>query len=148
MDAALKLSDYVGKISSDLWPFLKTICDYVVKHWHEKDNGIWDVRGGPYHFVYSKVMCWVALDRGITIAQRYGFQGDLRKWNRTCSHIKEEVLKRGWNEKRQSFVQHYDSDALDSSNLLIPLIGFLPFDDPRVISTINSIQRTHIKLVN
>jgi len=141
MDAALKLSDYVGKIDTGLWPFLRNICDYVVIHWQEKDNGIWEVRGGPYHFVYSKVMCWVALDRGITIARRYGFPADLETWQEARSQIKEDVLNRGWNEKKQAFVQHYDTDALDSSNLLIPILGFLPFDDPKVVSTIEVTQR-------
>ncbi len=141
MDAALKLSDYVGKIGTELWPFLRDICNYVVMHWQEKDNGIWEVRGGPYHFVYSKVMCWVALDRGITIARRYGFPADLEGWEESRSNIKEEVLERGWNEKKQAFVQHYDTDALDSSNLLIPILGFLPFDDHRVVSTIEATQK-------
>jgi GH15 family glucan-1,4-alpha-glucosidase len=79
MDAALKLSDYVGKIDASVWPFLKGVCDYVVDHWKDKDSGIWEVRGGPFEFVYSKVMCWIALDRGITIAKRYGFSADLNK---------------------------------------------------------------------
>ncbi len=141
MDAAMKLSDYVGKIDSRLWPFLSDICDYVVEHWKDKDSGIWEVRGGPYHFVYSKVMCWVALDRGITIAKRYGFPSDLKRWEHEKSQIEKEVLKRGWSEKKRSFVQHYDTDALDASNLLIPALGFLPFDDPRVVSTIEATKR-------
>jgi GH15 family glucan-1,4-alpha-glucosidase len=141
MDAALKLSDYVGKIDTVLWPVLRNICDYVIKHWQEPDHGIWEVRGGPYHFVYSKVMCWVALDRGITIARRYGFPADLETWQETRFKIKEEVLNRGWNEQKQAFVQHYETDALDASNLLLPILGFLPFDDPRVVSTIEVTQR-------
>lgn len=141
MDAALKLSDYVGKIDIKLWPFLHNICDYVAEHWQEKDSGIWEVRGGPYHFVYSKVMCWLALDRGMTIAHRYGFPADMTKWKKTASNIRKEVLDKGWNEKKQAFVQHYDTDALDSSNLLMPILGFLPFDDPRIISTVKAIER-------
>jgi len=141
MGAALKLSDYVGKVDSKLWPLLRNICEHVVAHWREKDSGIWEVRGGPHEFVYSKVMCWVALDRGLTIARRYGFPADLKKWEKARSEIKEDVLKKGWNEKKQAFVQHYETDALDSSTLLIPLLGFLPFDDPRVVSTIKAIQQ-------
>jgi len=141
MDAALKLSDYVGKITSEVWPSLRTICDYVVDHWKDRDSGIWEVRDGPYHFVYSKIMCWVALDRGITIAQRYGFPADLKKWKKTRADIREEVLTRGWNERKKAFVQHYDTDALDASNLLMPIVGFLPHDDPRVISTIEAIRQ-------
>lgn len=141
MDAVLKLSDYVGKIDAKIWPFLRDVCDYVVDHWRDKDSGIWEVRGGPYEFVYSKVMCWVALDRGMIIAKRYGFPADLKKWERTSDEIKDEVLKKGWNEKKKAFVQHYETDILDSSNLLIPILGFLPFSDPKVISTVEAIQR-------
>ncbi len=141
MDAALKLSDYVGKIDREMWPSLRSICDYVIEHWGEKDYGIWEVRGGPFHFVYSKVMCWVALDRGITIARRYGFPADFKKWERTCEDIKKEVLEKGFNEKKQAFVQHYDTEALDSSSLLIPIFGFLPYTHPSVLSTIEAIKR-------
>ena len=140
MDAALKLSQYAGKIDVEIWPNLRSICDHVVEHWTEKDSGIWEVRCGPYHFVYSKVMCWVALDRGITIARRYGFPADLEKWERARLQIKKEVLEKGWNEGKKSFVQHYDTDALDASNLLMPILGFLPFGDPRMVSTIEAIR--------
>ncbi len=141
MDAALRLSDYVGKIDIAMWPVLRGICDHVVLHWRDRDSGIWEVRGGPFSFVYSKVMCWVALDRGITIAKRYGFPGDLKQWKETRRLIRAEVLDRGWSEDKNSFVQHYDTDTLDSSNLLIPIFGFLPFDDPRVVSTVEAAER-------
>ncbi len=141
MDAALKLSDYAGKIDAGVWPFLQGVCDYVVEHWRDKDSGIWEVRGGPYEFVYSKVMCWVALDRGVTIAKRYGFPADLKKWRKTGDEIKEEVLAKGWSDEKKSFVQHYETDALDSSNLLIPILGFLPFSDPKVRSTVEATRR-------
>jgi GH15 family glucan-1,4-alpha-glucosidase len=121
MDAALKLSDYVGKIDAEIWSFLRNICDYVVENWRDKDSCIWEVRGGPYHFVYSKVMCWLALDRGLIIARRYGFTADLKKWEKTRDKIKQEVLKKGWNEEKKTFVQHYETDALDASNLLLPI---------------------------
>jgi len=140
MDAALKLADYVGKIDSGLWPPLRGMCDYVCGHWREKDSGIWEVRGGPYHFVYSKVMCWVALDRGVEIARRYGFPADKEKWERTKAEIKGEVLDRGWSREKEAFVQHYETDALDASALRIPLVGFLPHDDPRVVSTLEAVR--------
>ncbi len=140
MDAALKLSDYVGKIDAKIWPFLQGVCDYVVDHWREKDSGIWEVRGGSFEFVYSKVMCWVALDRGIIMARRYGLSADLKKWKKACDAIKAEVLVKGWNDEKKAFVQHYETDILDSSNLLIPILGFLPFSDPKVISTLEATQ--------
>jgi GH15 family glucan-1,4-alpha-glucosidase len=90
MDAAMRLSDYVGKIDVKLWPFLQDICEHVVKHWRDRDSGIWEIRACAYEFVYSKVMCWVALDRGITIAKRYGFPADLKKWQKTKEEIKIE----------------------------------------------------------
>lgn len=141
MDAALKLSDYVGKIDPETWPYLRDICDYVCEHWREKDSGIWEVRGGPRHFVYSKVMCWLALDRGVTIARRYGFPANFGKWKRTMNEIRDEVLAKGWNEEKRSFVQHYESDALDASSLLFPILGFLPYGDPRVFSTVEATRK-------
>lgn len=141
MDAVLQLSNYVGKVRQEHWPVLRDICDYVVKHWQEPDAGIWEVRGGPFHFVYSKVMCWVALDRGLTIADRYGFPCDRESWKKAMQEIRAEILKKGYNQKQKAFVQHYETDDLDAANLLIPVLGFLPFDDPRVLSTIEAIQQ-------
>ena len=141
MDAALKLSDYVGKIDDSIWPMLRNICNFVADHWQERDNGIWEVRDGPFHFVYSKVMCWVALDRGLIIAKRYGFDADKTKWQEAMESIRQEVLERGYNNAKESFVQHYETDALDASNLLIPYYGFLPYDDERIISTIKAAER-------
>jgi len=86
-------------------------------------------------------MCWVALDRGLIIARRYGFPGDLERWEETKDKIKGEVLVKGWNGEKRAFVQHYETDALDSSTLLMPLLGFLPFDDHRIVSTIEATQR-------
>lgn len=140
MEAAAKLSDYVGKIDIKLWPALREICDYVIEHWQEPDYGIWEVRGGPYHFVYSKVMCWVALDRGLIIAERYGFPADREHWREVREEIRQEVLDKGYCREKKAFVQHYDTKDLDASNLLLPLLGFLPFDDPRIISTIDAIR--------
>jgi len=100
MDAALRLSDYVGKISFEMWPALRDICDYVVEHWQEDDRGIWEVRGGSLPFVHSKIMCWVALDRGITIAQRYGLPANLEMWRATMKLIWEDVIHNGWSDKK------------------------------------------------
>ncbi len=141
MDASLKLSDYVGKIDSDSWPFLRSVCSLVVSRWVEPDAGIWEVRGGPYHFVHSKLMCWVALDRGLTIAKRYGFPADLNLWKKTRQEIKREILEKGWNQSKRAFRQHYDTEALDASGLLVTELGFLPPDDPRAISNIEAIGR-------
>ncbi|MDW7709925.1 MAG: glycoside hydrolase family 15 protein [Deferrisomatales bacterium] len=141
MDAALRLSNYVGKIDFGLWPFLRDVCEAAAAGRREPDSGIWEVRGGPHHFVYSKVMCWVALDRGITIARRYGFPADLDRWTAVRDEIRREVLARGWDERQGSFVQHYDTGALDASNLLLSFYGFLPYDHPKMVSTVAAIRR-------
>lgn len=141
MDAMLKLSDYVGKIREEQWPVLRGVCEHVADHWRMRDAGIWEVRGGPRHFVYSKVMCWVALDRGLAIADRYGFPCDREHWQRTMREIREEVLERGWDPELGAFVQHYGSKTLDAANLLLPILGFLPFEDQRVVSTIEATRR-------
>ncbi len=86
-------------------------------------------------------MCWVALDRAVALARHTGRTGsESEEWERTVQTIKEEVLKRGWSQRKQAFVQHYDTDAMDASNLLLPLMGFLPFDDPRIVSTVKRIR--------
>jgi hypothetical protein len=141
LDAALRLSDYAGRVDVRLWPVLRDICDHVVGVWREPDNGIWEVRGGPRHFVHSKVMCWVALDRGLEIARRYGFPAELEPWARAAGEIRAEVLERGWCAAKGAFTQHYDTDELDASALLLPVLGFLPFDDPRVASTVAALER-------
>ncbi len=129
-------------ISDDQWEPLRTLANLAQSTWHEPDSGIWEVRGGPYHFVYSKVTCWVALDRAVALAESTGRAGPEREgWKRTAHAIKEEVLQLGWSDRKQAFVQHYDTDAMDASNLLIPLMGFLPIDDPRVVSTVQRIRQ-------
>ena len=138
MDAALRLSDYAGKIDEELWPFFRDICNMAVNNWKKPDDGIWEVRNGPYHFVYSKVMCWVALDRGIIIARRYGFEAPVNIWIEEREAIKNNILERGFDRDTQSFVQHYGSQELDASLLLLPLVNFLPIEDERIQGTINA----------
>ena len=143
MDAALRLSDYAGKIDEELWPFFRDICEMAIENWRKPDDGIWEVRNGPYHFVYSKVMCWVALDRGITIAGRFGFDAPLARWSKEREEIRQEVLSRGFSHTKNSFVQRYGSELLDASLLLLPLVNFLPVSDSRIQGTIEAC-RTHL----
>lgn len=138
MDAALRLSDYAGKIDEELWPFFRDICNMALNNWQKPDEGIWEVRNGPYHFVYSKVMCWVALDRGIIIAKRYGFDAPVNDWIEEREAIKKDILEKGFDKKKQSFVQRYGSQELDACLLLLPLVNFLPIEDERVQGTINA----------
>jgi GH15 family glucan-1,4-alpha-glucosidase len=141
MDTAFRLSNYIGKIDEGLWPFFKNICNLARKNWRKQDEGIWEVRNGPFDFVYSKVMCWVALDRGIKIANRYGFNAPIKEWEEEREKIREEILSRGYDRTINSFVQRYDSKDLDASLLLMPLMNFLPFDDERVRNTIEACKK-------
>ena len=125
-----------GYIGHRDWELLESFVDAACELWQQPDSGIWEIRGGPYHFVYSKLMCWVALDRGIKIAKQLGYQQNLERWRRTAQDIREDILSKGWNLQQQAFTQHYDTLALDASNLLMPLFGFLPVSDERVITTI------------
>lgn len=141
MDTAMRLSDYAGQIDEELWPFFRSVCNLALKDWQMPDDGIWEVRNGPFHFVYSKVMCWVALDRGIKIAKRYGFDAPVDEWQREADKIKVEVIEKGYDKDIKSFVQYYGSKEIDSSLLLLPLVGFLPFKDRYIQNTIDTCKR-------
>lgn len=122
------------------WEALHDIIEYVREVWDEKDAGIWEVRGGNRNFVYSKVMCWVALDRGIAIATNHNWDAPVKEWRNTREKIKQDVIENGYNDNIGSFVQAYDTDALDATGLLIPIVGFLSFNDSRVQNTIATIK--------
>jgi GH15 family glucan-1,4-alpha-glucosidase len=141
MDCALRLSDYAGKINEELWPFFREICTLAIENWQKPDDGIWEVRNGPHHFVYSKVMCWVALDRGISIARRFGFDAPLSYWIMERDRIRTDIIEKGFNSELNSFVQKYGSKDLDASLLLLPLAGFLPVSDPRIQGTIEACRK-------
>ena len=125
-----------GRITRRTWDVLKSFVNTAADEWQKPDSGIWEVRGGVHHFVHSKLMCWSALDRGIKIAERMGRKRNLEHWRKTAHEIREDILARGWNPQRRAFTQHYDTTALDASNLLMALFDFLPISDPRVVSTI------------
>ncbi|WP_227378000.1 glycoside hydrolase family 15 protein [Haladaptatus halobius] len=130
-----------GYLSADDWSAIRDIIDYVCEVWETKDEGIWEVRGEPRHFVFSKVMCWVALDRGIAIANEHDFDASFDHWQDVRDEIKATVLERGYDDELGAFVQAFgDTDTLDATALLIPFVGFLPFDDERVLDTIDAIQ--------
>ena len=141
LDALFALSRLVGKIRFEHWELLLPLVDEVIRIWREPDDGIWEARIGARHYVHSKLMCWVALDRAIKIADHYGFPGDTGRWSAEREAIRAEILERGYNERRGSFTQHYDTEEVDAALLLIPLSGFLPVDDARVAGTIAVIER-------
>ena len=134
-------SNFVGKIDIDHWRLIPPLVERVCAIWRDPDNGIWEMRRPPAHHTHSKVMCWVALDRAIRIAEHYGFPARLDRWRAERAAIHADVLAHGYSARHNSFVQRYGSEALDSALLLIPLLDFLPIDDPRVSGTIAAIEK-------
>ena len=123
------------------WEFQRALLAHLETVWRAPDEGIWEVRGGRRHFTYSKVMAWVAFDRGIKTVEAFGLDGPVERWRRVRAEIHEEVCRRAFNTHLGSFAQAYDSDLLDASTLLIPQVGFLPPDDARVRGTVEAIER-------
>ena len=142
MDSVYLHNKYVTPISYDMWTGLKRLVDWVCDNWERKDEGIWEVRGGRQHFVYSKLMSWVALDRAIRLADKRSFPADRAHWHRARDTIYEQILTKGWSSKREAFVQHYGSDSLDAANLMLPLVFFLSPTDPRMLKTLDAICRS------
>ncbi|MFQ3566695.1 MAG: glycoside hydrolase family 15 protein [Aggregatilineales bacterium] len=137
LNAAYELVRSGEPLQAELWGFLCAVADMACEHWQKPDYGIWEMRGPTRHFVYSKVMIWVALDRALRLAKHHAMPGDTSRWRKTLAEVREVVLRQGYNDAVGAFVQSFDSTDLDASNLLIPLYDFLPFDDPRVQSTID-----------
>jgi GH15 family glucan-1,4-alpha-glucosidase len=117
------------------------LLQFLEQNWQLPDEGIWEVRGPRQHFTHSKVMVWAAFDRAVKTAERFGADGPVDRWRAMRDHLHADVCARGFDLTRQSFTQSYGSEELDASLLLIPNVGFLPGDDPRVRSTIDAIQR-------
>jgi GH15 family glucan-1,4-alpha-glucosidase len=120
---------------------LSAVIEVVERRWREPDEGIWEIRGKPQHFTYSKVSAWTALDRAIKFAEGTGLTAPLDRWRRVRDEIHAEVCAQGFDRGRNTFVQYYGATGLDASLLLIPISGFLPPQDPRVLGTIDAIQR-------
>ncbi|GCE28361.1 glucoamylase [Dictyobacter alpinus] len=128
---------YGETLDGPLWSMMRMLVDHVCSHWQEPDSGIWEVRGGLRHFVYSKVMCWVALDRGIRAAEQEHLEADLPRWIAVRDQIRADILMNGYDTTLGAFTQSYGDGTLDASNLLLPLVGFIAPDDPRMRSTVD-----------
>jgi GH15 family glucan-1,4-alpha-glucosidase len=124
-----------------VWPVERAIANNLLKLWKQPDSGLWEVRGPPRHFVYSKVMCWLAFDRVVASAEDFGLEGPLEEWRRTRDEIHAEICDKGFDRGSNSFVQYYGAPVVDAALLQIPILGFLPADDPRVLGTIARIER-------
>ena len=142
MDSVYLFNRYGEPISHEFWSKLRRMTNWVCDNWHLADEGIWETRGGRQHFVYSKLMCWVMLDRAVRLADARGFPSERFKWIQIRDEIYEEIQTKGWNRELNAFVQHYDSDSLDASTLIMPLVFFMSPTDPRMLSTIDAINRS------
>ncbi len=128
-----------GEVTENFWQKLFPHLNWVCQHWNEKDEGIWEIRKGKKHFLYSRLMCWVALDRGIKIAEDLEFKVE-DNWILERDKIKEDILKNFWDDKRQTFVHYLGTDSVDAGILLMLLTGFIDAKDPRWLSTLKVIE--------
>ena len=138
MDSVYLYNKYGSPIFSDTWDNVRRIVDWLCENWDQADEGIWETRGGQKDFVYSRLMCWVALDRAIRMNRARGLPGDIVRWLAERDEIYEQIMQKGWSNERQAFVQHYGSDALDASVLLMPLCVHRP-EGPEWLSTLDAI---------
>ena len=141
MDSLYLFNKYVEPVSYELWGYIRQILQYVCDNWEKKDRGIWEIRGVDQAFVYSKVMMWVALDRGIRLADKRSLPAPVDKWRVIRDKIYEEVMSEGWNEDIEAFTQYYGGETLDASILIMPLVFFMSPHDPRMLSTLDAINR-------
>ncbi len=141
LDSVYLFDKYVRPISFSGWKNIYKHVKWISKNWESTDDGIWEVRGGQQHFVYSKVMAWVALDRAIRLANKRSFPADLKELHLTRDKIFMEVIEKGWNKEKQIFEQYYGSGTLDASNLMMPLVFFMRPYDPMMEKTIDAIMK-------
>ena len=140
LGAAAQLSEHIDTIDEDTRRFLIACAEAAAASWTEKDRGIWEVRGDPQHFVYSKVMCWVALDRAIALSDLLHAADRVDSWKQQRDQIWETVIREAWSNEAGAFTQYIGSTALDAANLMMAIVGFLPATDPRMLATIDAIE--------
>ncbi len=140
MDALHQARVHELATDAPAWSLQEMLLEFLEGAWNKPDDGIWEVRGGQRHFTHSKVLAWVAFDRAVQDVERFGLPGPVDRWRRVRDEIHEEVCREGFDTELNSFTQSYGSKELDASTLLIPILGFLPPDDPRVIGTIAAVQ--------
>jgi GH15 family glucan-1,4-alpha-glucosidase len=142
MDAIYLYNKYGSPIPYDLWVAVRRLINWLCDNWQRPDEGIWETRGGRRDWVYSKLMCWVALDRALRLANKRSFPADRDRWVQVRDQIYEDVMAHGWSDKYQAFMQSYDSDTLDASALMMPLMFFVSPTDRRMLATIEAINRS------
>ena len=136
--AADRLIEQLGELDPVTRQFLTAAADAAASRWREQDQGIWEIRGEPRDFLYSKLMCWVALDRAISLAEQLDARDRVPAWTKTRDEIRAAILEHGWSEQAGAFSQAFGSDDLDASNLMLVITGFLPGDDPRMKATVHA----------
>jgi GH15 family glucan-1,4-alpha-glucosidase len=139
IDSVYLYNKYGKPIYHEAWEDLSRIVNWVGENWDQADEGIWETRGGRKDFTLSRLMCWVAIERAIRMARQRGLPADLVRWMQRRDDIYDQIMERGWSERRHAFVQHYGSDVLDASLLLMPLVKFIAPTDPRWLSTLDAI---------
>jgi GH15 family glucan-1,4-alpha-glucosidase len=140
LDSIYLYDKYGTSLSYDMWQTVERLLDWLIKNWEQPDQGIWEVRGGRQDFTYSKLQCWVALDRGVRLARKRSFPTEGDSWREARNRIYNAIMQQGWNEKLQAFTQHFGSDAMDASALMMPLMLFISPTDPRMLSTLKRIR--------
>ncbi|MDX3611246.1 glycoside hydrolase family 15 protein [Streptomyces europaeiscabiei] len=139
IDSVYLYDKWAEPIPSDQWDDLCALVDWVCEHWDQPDEGIWETRGGRKNFLYSRLMCWVAIERAIRMANRRGLPADLSRWQKSRDTIYRRIMKRGWSETRHAFTQHEDSDVLDAAVLMMPLTKLIAPTDPKWLSTLDAL---------
>ena len=141
LDSAHLYRKYIGDLDEEYWSYLLRVVAFVLEHWREPDEGVWEARTERQHYIFSKAWCWVALDRAIKVVDEQGLPGDVELWRKTRKEIRDEILDKGFDKERGVFVQAYGSKVLDAANLILPLIGFIKASDPRMLETIRATER-------
>ncbi|MEN8445191.1 MAG: glycoside hydrolase family 15 protein, partial [Cyanobacteria bacterium J06555_13] len=141
MDSVYLFNKYGDLISHDFWTHLRYLTNWVCDHWNTKDQGVWESRGGPKHHVYSKLMCWVAVDRALRIAENRSFPAERSRWITVRDEIYEQILDKGWDDERQAFVQAYGEKDIDAGCLIMPLVFFMAPNDPKMLKTIEAVRK-------
>ena len=137
---ALELAREAGlEETSNSWALQRALVEELADHWDEPDHGLWEIRGPERHFTHSRLMVWVAFDRAVTAVERHGLDGPVERWRELRDRVRQEILDKGFDTTRGTFTQHYDTTEVDAALLNIPLVGFLPGDDPRVLGTIDAV---------
>jgi GH15 family glucan-1,4-alpha-glucosidase len=140
IDSVYLYNKYGSPIYHDAWEDLSRIVEWVCEHWDQADEGIWETRGGRRRFTYSRLMCWVAVERAIRIANQRGLPANRQHWGATRDAIYRQIMERGWHPERRAFVQHFETNVLDASLLLMPLVKFIAPTDPLWLSTLDAIS--------